>query len=515
MTRWLTPLIFLLLLCSTLPSYGQSEKSKPNILVIMGDDVGYWNLSVYHQGIMGYSTPNIDRIAREGGQFMTYYAQQSCTAGRSAFITGQLPFRTGLSKVGLPGADLGLRKEDPTIAELLKPVGYVTGQFGKNHLGDKDEFLPTNHGFDEFFGNLYHLNAEEEPENADYPQTPEFRKKFGPRGVIRSYADGRIEDTGPLDTKRMETIDEEVLAATKDFVGRATKAGKPFFCWFNTTRMHNFTHVKKDNLGKTGLGFYADGMVEHDALVGNLLDHLDQLQVSDNTIVLYLTDNGPMVCLYPDSGTTPFRGEKNTNWEGGWRTPALIRWPGKVQPGTRYRGIVAGEDWMPTLLAAAGVDNIKEKLLEGHQVGNTSYKVHLDGYDLSEYLVGKTDKSPRREFFYFSDDGDLLAMRYDRLKVHFMIQEATGIDVWRRPFTTLRAPIFFDLEVDPGERAQEGMGYNEWWYRRSFIAIPVQQIVGKTLMSFQKFPPRQKPASFTIDQAMEALQRGATGPGSK
>jgi arylsulfatase len=464
---------------------------------------------------MGYSTPNIDRIAREGGQFMTYYAQQSCTAGRSAFITGQLPFRTGLSKVGLPGADLGLRKEDPTIAELLKPVGYVTGQFGKNHLGDKDEFLPTNHGFDEFFGNLYHLNAEEEPENADYPQTPEFRKKFGPRGVIRSYADGRIEDTGPLDTKRMETIDEEVLAATKDFVGRATKAGKPFFCWFNTTRMHNFTHVKKDNLGKTGLGFYADGMVEHDALVGNLLDHLDQLQVSDNTIVLYLTDNGPMVCLYPDSGTTPFRGEKNTNWEGGWRTPALIRWPGKVQPGTRYRGIVAGEDWMPTLLAAAGVDNIKEKLLEGHQVGNTSYKVHLDGYDLSEYLVGKTDKSPRREFFYFSDDGDLLAMRYDRLKVHFMIQEATGIDVWRRPFTTLRAPIFFDLEVDPGERAQEGMGYNEWWYRRSFIAIPVQQIVGKTLMSFQKFPPRQKPASFTIDQAMEALQRGATGPGSK
>ena len=515
MTRWLTPLIFLLLLCSTLPSYGQSEKSKPNILVIMGDDVGYWNLSVYHQGIMGYSTPNIDRIAREGGQFMTYYAQQSCTAGRSAFITGQLPFRTGLSKVGLPGADLGLRKEDPTIAELLKPVGYVTGQFGKNHLGDKDEFLPTNHGFDEFFGNLYHLNAEEEPENADYPETPEFRKKFGPRGVIRSYADGRIEDTGPLDTKRMETIDEEVLAATKDFVGRATKAGKPFFCWFNTTRMHNFTHVRKDNLGKTGLGFYADGMVEHDALVGNLLDHLDQLQVSDNTIVLYLTDNGPMVCLYPDSGTTPFRGEKNTNWEGGWRTPALIRWPGKVQPGTRYRGIVAGEDWMPTLLAAAGVDNIKEKLLEGHQVGNTSYKVHLDGYDLSDYLVGKTDKSPRREFFYFSDDGDLLAMRYDRLKVHFMIQEATGIDVWRRPFTTLRAPIFFDLEVDPGERAQEGMGYNEWWYRRSFIAIPVQQIVGKTLMSFQKFPPRQKPASFTIDQAMEALQRGATGPGSK
>jgi len=515
MARCLSPLIFFLMLCSALPGYSQSEKAKPNILVIMGDDIGYWNLSVYHQGIMGYSTPNIDRIAREGGQFMTYYAQQSCTAGRSAFITGQIPFRTGLSKVGLPGADLGIRKEDPTIAELLKPAGYMTGQFGKNHLGDKDEFLPTNHGFDEFFGNLYHLNAEEEPENADYPPMPEFRKKFGPRGVIRSYADGRIEDTGPLDTKRMETIDEEVLGATKDFVGRATKAGKPFFCWFNTTRMHNFTHLKKDNLGKTGLGFYADGMVEHDALVGNLLDYLDQLKISDNTIVLYLTDNGPMVCLYPDSGTTPFRGEKNTNWEGGWRTPALIRWPGKVQPGTRFRGIVAGEDWMPTLLAAAGVDNIKEKLLEGHQVGSTTYKVHLDGYDMNDYLAGKTDKSPRHEFFYFSDDGDLLALRYDRLKVHFMIQEATGIDVWRRPFTTLRAPIFFDLEVDPGERAQEGMGYNEWWYRRAFIAIPIQQIVGKTLMSFQKFPPRQKPSSFTIDQALEALMRGATGPGTK
>ncbi|MFM8190075.1 MAG: arylsulfatase [Pirellula sp.] len=493
-----------LLLCVGSLVYCQGAE-KPNILVIMGDDVGYWNISAYHQGIMGYQTPNIDRLAREGGQFMSYYAQQSCTAGRSAFITGQLPFRTGLSKVGLPGADLGLRAEDPTIAELLKPLGYTTGQFGKNHLGDKDEFLPTNHGFDEFFGNLYHLNAEEEPENPDYPSNPEFKKRFGPRGVIRSFADGRIEDTGPLDIKRMETIDEEVLGVTKDFLARATKSGKPFFCWFNTTRMHNFTHVKKENLGKTGLGFYADGMVEHDALVGDLLKYVDSLGITEDTIVIYLTDNGPMVCLYPDSGTTPFRGEKNTNWEGGWRTPALVRWPGKIKPGTKFEGIFAGEDWLPTLLAAAGVEDIQGKLLQGYQAGSKKFKVYLDGYDQTDYLTGKSDKSARNEFFYFSDDGDLLAVRVDRLKVHFLIQEATGIDVWRHPFTKLRAPIFFDLKVDPGERAQEGMGYDEWWYRRSFMAVPMQNIVGRKLMTFKDFPPRQKPASFTIDQAMEAL----------
>ncbi len=491
-----------------------AQSSKPNILVIMGDDVGIYNLSTYHQGMMGYSTPNIDRIANEGGKFMNYYAQQSCTAGRSAFITGQLPFRTGLSKVGLPGADLGLRKEDPTIAELLKPLGYITGQFGKNHLGDKDEFLPSNHGFDEFFGNLYHLNAEEEPENEDYPKSPEFKKKFGPRGVIHSYADGRIEDTGPLTKKRMETIDEEVLSATQDFLSRAKKSEKPFFCWFNTTRMHNFTHVKEENLGKTGLGFYADGMVEHDALVGKLLKTVDDLKLDKNTIVIYTTDNGPMVCLFPDAGTTPFRGEKNTNWEGGWRVPAMIRWPGVVKPGTKFTDIVAGEDWLPTILAAAGDSNIKEELLKGHKAGDKNFKVHLDGYNQIEYLSGKSPKGKRDEFFYFSDDGDLLALRYQRLKIHFMIQEATGIDVWRRPFTTLRAPIFFDLEVDPFERGQEGMGYNDWWYRRSFMAVPIQNIVGKTLMTFKDFPPRQKPASFTIDQAMEALMR-STSPGSK
>ncbi|MFN5184786.1 MAG: arylsulfatase, partial [Planctomycetota bacterium] len=491
-----------------------AQTSKPNILVIMGDDIGIYNLSTYHQGMMGYSTPNIDRIANEGGKFMNYYAQQSCTAGRSAFITGQLPFRTGLSKVGLPGADLGLRKEDPTIAELLKPLGYFTGQFGKNHLGDKDEFLPSKHGFDEFFGNLYHLNAEEEPENEDYPKSPDFKKKFGPRGVIHSYADGRIEDTGPLTKKRMETIDEEVLSVTQDFLSRAKKSDKPFFCWFNTTRMHNFTHVKEENLGKTGLGFYADGMVEHDALVGKLLKTVDDLGLDKNTIVIYTTDNGPMVCLYPDAGTTPFRGEKNTNWEGGWRVPAMIRWPGVVKPGTKFTDIVAGEDWLPTILAAAGDSNIKEELLKGHKAGDKNFKVHLDGYNQIDYLSGKSEKGKRDEFFYFSDDGDLLALRYQRLKIHFMIQEATGIDVWRRPFTTLRAPIFFDLEVDPFERGQEGMGYNDWWYRRSYMAVPIQNIVGKTLMTFKDFPPRQKPASFTIDQAMEALTR-STSPGGK
>ena len=512
---WQTTVHLLLAMCVScivnVVDTASAQEKTPNILVIMGDDIGIWNVSAYHQGMMGYNTPNIDRLAKDGGKFMTYYAQQSCTAGRSAFITGQLPFRTGLSKVGLPGADLGLRKEDPTIAELLKPFGYVTGQFGKNHLGDKDEFLPTNHGFDEFFGNLYHLNAEEEPENPDYPQSAEFKKKFGPRGVIKAKAGGKIEDTGPLTKQRMETIDEEVLAATTNFLERATKADKPFFCWFNTTRMHNFTHVKEENQSKTGLGFYADGMVEHDALVGKLLDKVDELGLTENTIVIYTTDNGPMVCLFPDAGCTPFRGEKNTNWEGGWRVPALIRWPGVVKPGTVFSDIFASEDWLPTLLAAAGEPNITDKLLKGHQVGNLTYKVHLDGYNQLDYLKDK-GSSKRKEFFYFSDDGDLLAVRYERIKVHFMIQEAKGIDVWRRPFTTLRAPIFFDLEVDPFERGDEGMNYNDWWYRRAFIAVPVQNIVGKTLMTFRDFPPRQKPASFTIDQAMEALLKpGAPG----
>jgi len=499
----ITSLLYLAAFSLAVP-FAQAAK-KPNILFIMGDDVGYWNISAYNQGLMGYSTPNIDRLAKEGGQFTAYYAQQSCTAGRSAFITGQLPFRTGLSKVGLPGADLGLQPEDPTIAELLKPLGYMTGQFGKNHLGDKDEFLPTNHGFDEFFGNLYHLNAEEEPENVDYPKSAEFKKKFGPRGVIHSTVDGKIEDTGPLTKKRMETIDLEVLAKATDFLQRAKKADKPFFLWFNTTRMHNYTHVKKENLGKTGLGFYADGMVEHDAIIGKLLKNLDDLGLTENTIVVYTTDNGPMVCLFPDSGSTPFRGEKNTNWDGGWRVPAIIRWPGTVKPGSKFTDLFAGEDWLPTLLAAAGDPNIKSELLKGHKAGKKTFKVHLDGYNQVDYLSGKTKESARNEFFYFSDDGDLLAVRDKRIKVHFMIQEATGIDVWRHPFTTLRAPIFFDLKIDPGERAQEGMGYNDWWYRRSYVLVPVQSLVAKTLDTFKEFPPRQKPASFTVGDALKAL----------
>lgn len=464
---------------------------KPNILVIFGDDIGYWNLSTYHQGMMGYNTPNIDRLADEGGKFTNYYTQQSCTAGRAAFITGQSPYRTGLTKVGLPGADQGLRKEDPTIAELLKPHGYRTAQFGKNHFGDRDEFLPTVHGFDEFFGNLYHLNAEEEPENSDYPKDPEFLEKFGPRGVMKCKADGKggqsIEDTGPLNKKRMETIDEEVLAACSTYLEDAVKGDQPFFVWFNTTRMHNFTHVKEEHLGKTGLGFYADGMVEHDALIGKLLDKVDALGLTDDTIVIYTTDNGPMLCLWPDSGMTPFRGEKNTGFEGAFRSPCLIRWPGVVKPRSTFNGIFAGEDWLPTLLAAAGDDGVKDKLLSGYKVGDMNYKVHLDGYNQTEALKGETP-SARKEFFFFSDDGDLLAFRYDRVKFHFAIQRATGMNVWRAPFVALRAPIFFDLSIDPFERGDDGIGYDRWWYERSYLGVPAQQMVGKFLDTFTEFP---------------------------
>jgi arylsulfatase A-like enzyme len=490
-----------------------AQTTKPNVLVIMGDDIGINNVSAYGHGIVGYQTPNIDRLSKEGALFTDYYGQQSCTAGRSAFITGQIPFRTGLSKVGLPGAPQGLQKQDPTIAELLKPLGYATGQFGKNHLGDRDEFLPTAHGFDEFFGNLYHLNAEEEPENEDYPKNPEFRKKFGPRGVLHTYAnaDGtqRIEDTGPLTKKRMETVDSEFLAAAIDFMNRAKTSQKPFFVWFNTTRMHNFTHVRAEHRN-TELGEYADGMIEHDKNVGEILDYLDKAGLTANTIVIYTSDNGPMVCLWPDAGSTPFRSEKNTNWEGGWRVPALIRWPGTVKPGTVINDIVSGEDWMPTLLTAAGAPGVKDKLLTGYQVGNKNFKVHLDGYDQTELLAGR-GPGTRKEFFYFSDDGDLLALRYERLKIHFMVQNATGIDVWRTPFETLRAPIFFDLKSDPGERGQQGIGYNEWWYRHSFYAVPTQNIVGKFLMSFKEFPPRQKPGSFTVGNAVEALSKNSAG----
>jgi len=500
-----------LLLVSTLAfSFVTLEAaSKPNILVIMGDDIGITNVSAYGQGVVGYTTPNIDRLAKEGALMTDYYGQQSCTAGRSAFILGQIPFRTGLSKVGMPGAKQGMQPEDPTIAEMLKPLGYATGQFGKNHLGDRDEMLPTNHGFDEFYGNLYHLNSEEEPENEDYPKNPEFLKKYGPRGVISSTADGKIEDTGPLNTKRMETIDEEVLAKTKDFISRQKAANKPWFVWFNPTRMHNFTHVKKENRNnKNGiypvLGEYADGMMEHDALVGDLLDFLDKEELTDNTLVVYTSDNGPMKCLWPDAGTTPYRSEKNTNWEGAWRIPSLVRWPKHIKPGTIINHIFAGEDWFPTFLSIAGNKNVKEELLKGHTYGDKTFNVHLDGYDQTGLLTG-TGKEARKEFFYFSDDGDLLALRYEKIKLHFMVQNATGMDVWRTPFEKLRAPLFFDLKSDPYETGQQGMGYNNWWYRRAFIAVPVQNMVGKFLATFKKFPPRQKPGSFTVGDAIDMI----------
>jgi arylsulfatase A-like enzyme len=499
------------LLWVTPPAIAESPAglTKPNILFIMGDDIGLYNLSTYHQGLVGFDTPNIDRIAEEGGKFMSYYVQQTCTAGRAAFITGQLPLRTGLTKVGLPGSDIGIRPEDPTLAELLKPLGYMTGQFGKNHLGDKDEFLPTNHGFDEFFGNLYHLNAEEEPENADYPKDPAFKTKYGPRGVIRASADGTIEDTGPLTIERMKTVDEEFLAASIDFMKRAKNQGKPFFLWFNPSRMHVFTHVKKENLGKTGLGFYADGMVEHDEQIGRLLDKLDELGLSENTIVVYTADNGPQIAHWPDAGISPFRGSKTTNWEGGLRVPALIRWPGTVEPGTIFKEMFAAEDWLPTFMAAAGQPAIADRLLEGHRIGDTTYKVHLDGHDQTGYLSGK--HTARKSFFYFSDDGDLLALRHGRWKAHFKVQNATGLEMWRSEFENLRAPLLFDLAIDPFERGTEGIYYDEWLFRRAYIIVPFQQIVRGLMASFVKFPPRQKPASFSIEDVLGKLSAGEEG----
>lgn len=491
----------------------KQKTEKPNILIIWGDDIGWFNPSIYHRGIMGYRTPNIDRIGHEGVMFTDWYGQQSCTAGRAAFITGQSPIRTGLTKVGLPGSDLGLRKEDPTIAELLKPLGYMTGQFGKNHLGDRNEFLPTNHGFDEFFGNLYHLNAEEEPENPDYPKNPAFRKKFGPRGVIHSWADGKggqkIEDTGPLTRKRMETVDEEFLKAALEFIDRAHKANKPFFVWFSSTRMHVWTHLKKASQGKTGLGVYADGMVEHDGMVGQLLKKLEDLGILDNTIIMYSSDNGAETFSWPDGGTTPFRSEKATNWEGGFRVPCLIRWPGVIKPGTINNHIGAHEDMLPTLLAAVGVKDIKGKLLKGYQAGNKKFKVHLDGYNLLPFFAGEAKDWPRKEFLYWSDDGDLLALRYNPWKLVFLEQRAHGFDVWQEQFTVLRLPKLFNLRMDPFERADhEAIGYPKWRFDRAFVLVPAQAYVSKWLASFKDFPPRQKPASFSLDQVMQKLKEG-------
>jgi len=494
------------------------SESKPNILILWGDDIGWWNISYNNRGQMGYRTPNIDRIGNEGVAFTDYYGQQSCTAGRAAFITGQNPIRTGLTKVGVPGADVGLSEQDPTIAELLKPQGYATAQFGKNHLGDKDQFLPTMHGFDEFFGNLYHLNAEEEPEDPDYPKDPAFKMRFGPRGVLHSWSDGKggqkIEDTGPLTKKRMETIDDEVTDAALEFIDRTHKDGKPFFIWYNTTAMHARTHCAKKHAGKSGQGFYNDVMVAHDENIGRMLNKLDDLGIAENTIVMYSTDNGPHYNTWPDAGITPFRSEKNTNWEGGWRVPAFLRWPAKFKAGTVLNGIVCHQDMLPTLLAAAGEPNIKDKLLQGYRAGEKTYKVHIDGENMLPYLMGEAADSPRKKFAYFSDDGDLLALRLGDWKVVLMEQRAKTMQCWIEPFVHLRGPKMFNLRRDPFERADENSNtYHDWCFSHIYIIYGMQAIVAHEIDSFLKFPPRQRPASFNLDAVMRQFEEMSSSKG--
>jgi len=528
----LRPILILITLLASilvLPTAVLAQAKKPNILVIFGDDIGQTNVSAYSMGLMGYRTPNIDRIAKEGMIFTDYYAEQSCTAGRSTFITGQCTLRTGLSKVGIPGATAGLQARDVTIAQLLKPAGYATGQFGKNHLGDRNEYLPTVHGFDEFFGNLYHLNAEEDPENHFYPQDPAVKQAIGPRGVLRCKASDKddpteqprwgkigkqtIEDTGPLTKKRMETVDDETSTAAIDFIQRQSKAGKPFFCWMNTTRMHFRTHVRESMRDKPGINSrteYADGMIEHDGDVGKLLKALDDLGIADNTIVLYTTDNGPHQNSWPDAGTTPFRSEKNTNWEGAFRVPCLLRWPGHIKPGSVSNDIVSGLDWLPTFMAVVGDPNITDKLLKGYNVGGKTFKVHVDGYNQLPYLTGQQDHSARKEFIYFNDDGDLVALRYENWKFVFEEQRATGtMRIWAEPFTKLRVPKLFNLRSDPYERADVTSNtYYDWFMSDGagpFIASPA--IVGKFLATFKEYPPSQRPSSFSIDQLVEKMQK--------
>jgi arylsulfatase len=508
------------------PAPAVSAGRKPNILFMMGDDIGWFNVSAYNMGIMGYRTPNIDRIGREGAVFTDWYGQQSCTAGRAAFITGQSPIRTGLTKVGLPGAELGLGPLDPSVADVLKTYGYATGQFGKNHLGDRNEHLPTVHGFDEFFGNLYHLNAEEEPENPDYPKDPRFRAKFGPRGVLRCKASDKddptvdpafgrvgkqvIENTGALDTKRMETIDAEFLAAAKDFINRQHQAGTPWFCYFNSTRMHVFTHLKKESQGKTGLGLYPDGMVETDGHVGELLKLLDDLGAADNTIVVYTTDNGAEVFTWPDGGSTPFKGEKASNWEGGFRVPCLIKWPGVIKSGTIVNEICAHEDFIPTFAAANGDTDLVDKLMKGTTLNGKTFKVHLDGQSLLPFLKGEVKEAPRKEFLYWSDDGDLMALRVGNWKVAFMEQNVelkpqTPLSVWQGQFTRLRLPNLYNLRADPFERGPSSIEYGDWMVHRGFVLVPAQAVVARYIESFKDFPPRAKAASFTVSDAMEKI----------
>jgi arylsulfatase A-like enzyme len=505
---------------------------KPNILVIWGDDIGQTNLSCYSHGVMGYHTPNIDRLAKEGMMFTDAYGEQSCTAGRAGFITGQSGYRTGLTKVGIPGAKQGLKAEDATIAELLKPLGYATGQFGKNHLGDRNEYLPTAHGFDEFFGNLYHLNCEEEPELPDYPKDPRFREQFGPRGVLHCWATDKddpaeqprwgrvgkqkIEDTGALTKKRMEACDDEFVAAAKDFIERQHKAGKPFFCWLNTTHMHLKTHTKPSSLGQAGpdQSPYHDTMIDHDKNVGEVLDFLDKLDIAENTVVMYSTDNGPHMNTWPDGAMTPFRSEKDTNWEGAFRIPLLVRWPGKIPAGVISNEIVQHHDWLPTFLAMAGEPDIVEKCKKGHKAGDKTFKVHIDGYNLLPYLTGKEKKSPRPGFIYFDDDGNLVALRYGNWKIVFMEQRCEGtLRIWAEPFVMLRLPKVYNLRTDPFERADiTSNSYYSWLVDHAPQIQVGMALVQPFLDSFREFPPRQKSASFTLDQALDKMATGGTGP---
>ena len=495
---------------------------QPNILILWGDDIGIWNCSYFSRGMMGYRTPNIDRVANEGAAFTDYYSQQSCTAGRACFICGQNPIRTGLTKVGMPGATVGLQKEDPTIAEFLKPLGYATGQFGKNHLGDRNEYLPTVHGFDVFFGNLYHLNAEEEPELPDYPKDPRFKEMFGPRGVLDCIATDKddpteeprwgrvgkqkIKDTGPLTKKRMETIDEEITARAIQWMEQQAKADKPFFLWYNSTAMHFRTHLAQKNLGKSGQDPYSDRMVVHDEQIGMILDKLDKLGIADNTIVMYSTDNGPENDTWPDGATTPFRSQKNTNWEGGWRVPAFIRWPGKIKPGTVLNGIVSHIDMFPTLLAAAGDPDVKQKLLKGTKVGDKTFNVHLDGYNMLPYFTGEVKESPRQSLVYFSDDGDVLAVRIGDWKLQFAVQRAFQMNVWAEPFVKLRVPHIFSMRRDPFERADFNSNtYWDWIVDHAPMLYLCQAVVAEQISGFAKFPPRQKPASFNLDEVLATV----------
>jgi arylsulfatase len=506
----------------------QAADKKPNIVFILGDDVGVWNISAYHRGMMGGRTPNIDKLATQGALFTDYYAQQSCTAGRAAFITGQSPFRTGLLKVGLPGAKQGIQDKDATIAELLKTQGYATAQIGKNHLGDRNEFLPTVHGFDEFYGNLYHLNAEEEPEDPDYPKDPAFHAKFGPRGVLDCKATDKddptedprfgkigkqtIKDTGPLNRKRMETIDEDLVARSLDFMERSVKANKPFFLWHNSTRMHVWTRLSPKWENKSGFGLFADGMMEMDHIVGELLKKLDDLGVADNTIVVFTSDNGAETFSWPDGGMQPFKGEKGTTFEGGFRVPCVARWPGVIKPGTIVNDIMSHEDWMPTFLAAAGDPNVKEKLLTGMKVGDKNLKSHLDGYNFMPFFKGEVAEGPRHEIFYFDDNGNMNALRYDQWKIHFSVIEGNLFTGKRT--SAGNVPLVVNLRLDPFEKTPyESDLYRRWASDKLWTLVPAQAIAGQFIQSFVEYPPSQKSGSFNLDTVMHMLSAGAAGAG--